>query len=313
MRYRKALVTGGAGFIGSHMVERLLGEGVEVSSVDNLSTGRGANMLSGGVYHDMDLRSDGLAALIVAERPEVVFHMAAQSSVARSMRDPGDDAAVNVGGSINLLEACRLAGVDWLVYSSTGGALYGEPERLPCDEGHPVRPLSPYGASKYAFETYLDCYRQVYGFRSSVLRYGNVYGPRQDPHGEAGVVAIFTLKLLAGERPVIYGDGLQDRDFVYVSDVIDANIAVVEREVEDTFNIGAGAPTNVNAIYERLAHLTGFDGPATYEAARPGDVYKIYLDASKARRVLGWSAKMDLGEGLRRVVEHARTEAAAGA
>ena len=313
MRYRKALVTGGAGFIGSHMVERLLGEGVDVSSVDNLSTGRRANMLSGAVYHDMELRSDGLAALIAAERPEVVFHMAAQSSVARSMRDPGDDAAVNVGGSINLLEACRLGGVDWLAYSSTGGALYGEPERLPCGEDHPVRPLSPYGASKYAVETYLDCYRQVYGFKSSVLRYGNVYGPRQDPHGEAGVVAIFTLKLLAGERPVIFGDGLQERDFVYVSDVIDANFAAVEGEAQDTFNIGAGAPTNVNAIYERLARLTGFGGPANYETARPGDVYKIYLDASKAWRVLGWSAKTDLDEGLRRVVEHARAEAAAGA
>ena len=243
MRYRRALVTGGAGFIGSHMVERLLRDGVDVSSVDNLSTGRKANMLPGAVYHEMDLRSDGLAALIAAERPEVVFHMAAQSSVARSMRDPGEDAAINVGGSINLLEACRLADVDWLVYSSTGGALYGEPERLPCDEDHPVRPLSPYGASKYAFETYLECYRQVYGLKSSVLRYGNVYGPRQDPHGEAGVVAIFTLKLLAGERPVIFGDGLQERDFVYVSDVIEANIAAVEREAQDTFNIGAGAPT----------------------------------------------------------------------
>ena len=258
----------------------------------------------------MDLRSDGLAALVAAERPEVVFHMAAQSSVSRSMRDPAEDAAVNVGGSINLLEACRLAGVDWLVYSSTGGALYGEPERLPCGEDHPVRPLSPYGASKYAFETYLECYRQVYGLKSSVLRYGNVYGPRQDPHGEAGVVAIFTLKLLAGERPVIFGDGLQERDFVYVSDVIEANIAAVEREAQDTFNIGAGAPTNVNAIYERLARLTGFDAPAEYAAARPGDVYKIYLDASKARRLLGWSATTELDEGLRRVVEHARSEAA---
>ena len=310
MRYRKALVTGGAGFIGSHMVERLLGDGVDVSSVDNLSTGRKANMLPGAVYHDIDLRSDGLAALIAAERPEVVFHMAAQSSVARSMRDPGEDAAVNVGGSINLLEACRLAGVDWLVYSSTGGALYGEPERLPCGEDHPVRPLSPYGASKYAFETYLECYRQVYGLNSSVLRYGNVYGPRQDPHGEAGVVAIFTLKLLAGERPVIFGDGLQERDFVYVSDVIEANVAAVEREARDTFNIGAGAPTNVNAIYEHLARLTGFDGPAEYAAARPGDVYKIYLDASKAQRLLDWSAATDLDAGLRRVVEHARSEAA---
>ncbi len=175
----------------------------------------------------------------------------------------------------------------------------------------PPRPTSlPYGASKYAFETYLECYRQVYGLKSSVLRYGNVYGPRQDPHGEAGVVAIFTLKLLAGERPVIFGDGLQERDFVYVSDVIEANIAAVEREAQDTFNIGAGAPTNVNAIYERLARLAGFDGPAEYAAARPGDVYKIYLDASKARRLLGWSAATDLDEGLRRVVEHARSEAA---
>lgn len=308
VRYQKALVTGGAGFIGSHMVERLLQEGLEVISIDNLATGRPTNMFSGAKYHTLDLRSDSLTRLLADENPEVVFHMAAQSSVTRSVRDPREDAEINVVGSTNLLEACRQSGVDWLVYSCTGGALYGNPDQLPCDENHSVRPLSPYGASKFAFEAYLECYRQVFGLKSSTLRYSNVYGPRQDPHGEAGVVAIFTSNLLSGKQATIFGDGLQERDFVYVEDVIDANLAVVDKQVQDTFNIGVGVPTNINTIHETLAQITGAHKPAKRAQARAGETYKIYLDVTKAQQVLGWSPKVSLPVGLNRVVAHARTE-----
>ena len=303
MSYKKALVTGGAGFIGSNLVDRLIEEGLNVAVVDSLSTGRRENVPAKASYHRVDIRSKDLAEVFKRERPEVVFHLAAQASVSRSVREVFLDADVNVIGSINLLEQCQGSGVDRVVYSSTGGALYGEPERLPCDENHSVRPLSPYGASKYAFEAYLHTYRAIHGLRHTILRYGNVYGPRQDPEGEAGVVAIFTGNMLDGGPVSIFGDGLQERDFVYVGDVVEANVLAMRQEADDIFNIGTGGPTNVNEIFAKLKDLTGYEPQANYGPPREGDVYKIYLDVAKAKAGLGWEAKVGLEEGLAETVE----------
>ncbi len=303
---KTALVTGGAGFIGSHLVDRLISLGYRVAVVDDLSTGRLRNLDPAAVLYMADITQPAIHGVFQQERPSLVFHLAAQISVSHSTRDPIRDAECNVLGALRVLEAARACGVGKIIYSSTGGALYGEPEVNPCAETHPVAPLSPYGASKYLFEQYLMLYRRLHGLNYTILRYGNVYGPRQDPHGEAGVVAIFTQAMLEGKETRIFGDGVQDRDFVYVGDVVEANIRAIDRGEGNAFNIGTGKGTTINRVFELLKGLTAYPQSANYGPARPGDVYKISLECSKARRELGWTPQTKLEEGLRHTVEYFR-------
>ncbi|MDO8532437.1 MAG: NAD-dependent epimerase/dehydratase family protein [Dehalococcoidia bacterium] len=304
----KVLVTGGAGFIGSHIVDGFVAAGHDVAVVDDLSAGKREQVNPRARLYQVDIRdSTALAQVFDQERPEYVDHHAAQASVAMSVKDPCRDAAVNILGSIHVFEQARRTGVRKVVYASTGGALYGEPRYMPCDEEHPVHPLSPYGTSKFAAEKYLGLFGQLYGLRFTVLRYANVYGPRQDPFGEAGVVAIFTEKMLRGVQPVIFGTGEQERDFVYVSDIVRANLLALERGDGEAFNIGTEAGVSVNRIFVQLQAATGYGGAPAYDAPRAGDVFRIYLKAGKARAGLGWSPRVGLDEGIRNTVEHFRT------
>jgi UDP-glucose 4-epimerase len=303
---KKALVTGGAGFIGSHIVEGLLGRGLEVVVVDNLSTGRKEQVAVDARLLEMDIRDAGLAKVFAQHRPDVVFHAAAQASVVVSSEDPLVDAESNIMGSLNLLQACREHGIERFIYCSTGGALYGEPERLPCDEQHPIHPTSPYGVSKATVELYLHSFSILCGLNYTVLRYGNVYGPRQDPFGEAGVIAIFSQRMLRGEGVTIFGDGLQERDFVYVSDVVEANLQAIGQDENGVYNIGTGRGANVNGLFERLTRLTDSPLEPHYEPARKGEVYKVYLDVARARAGLEWEAKVGLDEGLALTVDSFR-------
>jgi UDP-glucose 4-epimerase len=303
----KALVTGGAGFIGSNLVDALLERGDEVTVVDDLSTGRRENLdpaLAGGAdLVELDIRdAAGLAALAEERRPEVVFHLAAQIDVRKSVADPAFDAAINVGGTANVLEAVRAAGCRRLVFSSTGGAIYGEGEgqRLPLAEDAPLAPLSPYGQSKFAGEGYLALYERLYGTSGISLRFGNVYGPRQDPLGEAGVIAMFCGRLRAGEPPTVYGDGRQTRDYIYVGDVVAALLAAAESDATGAINVGTGIETDVLELVDRLKALTNAENfdPAM-APPRPGEVQAISIDPSLARERLGWEARTDLDTGLR--------------
>ena len=301
----KVLVTGGAGFIGSHVVDALISAGYEVVVVDDLSTGNLANLNPAATFYQVDIRSPQLAEVFEKERPDYVDHHAAQMDVRRSIADPLFDAEVNVIGSINLIECCRRYGVKRLIYISTGGAVYGEPEYLPCDEAHPVNPICPYGASKHTVEHYLYMYQQNYGLDYIVLRYPNVYGPRQDPHGEAGVVAIFTGQMLAGGQVVINGDGEQQRDFVYVEDCAQANLmAMTSQNANQIYNLGYGRGTTVNEIFTTLKNITGYQPAATHGPAKVGETRQIYLDATKAQKELGWKPTVDLEEGLQRTADY---------
>jgi UDP-glucose 4-epimerase len=304
----KILVTGGAGFIGSNVVDTYLAAGHQVAVVDDLSTGRRANLNPEATFYQVDIRSSELAEVFEAVRPEAINHHAAQMDVRRSVAEPLFDADVNVLGSINLLELARRYGVKRFIYISTGGAVYGEPVYLPCDEDHPVNPICPYGASKHTVEHYLYMYREMYGLEYAVLRYPNVYGPRQDPHGEAGVVAIFTGQMLNGEQVVINGDGEQERDFVYVEDCAKANLLALETEHANTvYNLGFGHGTTVNQIFSTLKPITGYPLDAVHGPAKLGETRRIFLDAGKAERLLGWRASVDLEAGLQKTVEYFRT------
>jgi UDP-glucose 4-epimerase len=300
----KVLVTGGAGFIGSHVVDSFLSAGYDVVVVDDLSTGRRDNLHPEAKFHEIDIRSDDLAAVFEAEKPDYVSHHAAQMEVRRSVSDPLFDASVNVLGTLNLLECVRQNPVKRFVYASTGGAVYGEPIYLPCDETHPVAPLSPYGASKHVVEHYLYMYQANFGIDYTVLRYANVYGPRQNPKGEAGVVAIFTWQMLRGEQAVINGDGEQERDFVFVSDCVRANIRALETGRNGIFNVGTGVGTTINEIHDRVAEATGSEGERVHGPAKEGETRRIFLDARKAERELGWRASVDLAGGLDQTVQY---------
>ena len=301
---RCALVTGGAGFIGSHMVDRLLKEGYRVIIVDDLSSGKLKNVNHRATFHHMSITQPALLEVFNREKPDLVFHMAAQSSVSRSTREPILDSEINVLGTLRLLDAARRVGVEKIIYSCTGGALYGEPITVPCPDDTPVIPISPYGMSKYIAEQYLEFYRRQYLLDYTSLRYGNVYGPRQDPGGEAGVVAIFIEAMLKGSRPVIFGDGGQERDFVAVDDVVEANIAAIKRGNGKAMNIATGELTSVNRIFELLKEITGFRWDSSHAPARAGDVYRISLDCSLAAEELGWTPQTTLVEGLTRTVEY---------
>lgn len=298
------LVTGGAGFIGSHIVDALLARGDPVSVVDNLVTGRREHLNPKATFYDLDIRNPALIDLIAAERFDAVIHHAAQVNVMTSLRDPGLDAEINIIGSVNLIQGCLRGGVGKLVYASSGSAGCGEPLYLPVDERHPAVPLSPYGVSKHTVEHYLYLYGASQGLRWTTLRYANVYGPWQDPYGEGGVVAIFTRKMLDGVCPTIYGDGEQTRDFVYVTDVVETNLLALERGEGHALNVGSGVETTVNEIFARLKVLTGFAGEPIYAEARPGEVRRTCLAVGGAAAALGWRPKVSLAEGLALTVKH---------
>lgn len=300
----KILVTGGAGFIGSHVVELLIGAGHDVAIVDDLSTGRQSNLNPKARFYQVDIRSPQMREVFEQERPEVVDHHAAQMDVRKSVEDPLFDADVNINGSIKLAQLAMEFGTRKFIHISSGGAVYGEPVYLPCDEDHPVRPLCPYGASKYTFEMYLFMFKELYGLDYSVIRYPNVYGPRQDPNGEAGVVAIFIGQMLAGKPVTINGTGEQVRDFVYVGDCAKANLATLEKGSGRTYNLGYGIGTNINQIFDGLKAITGYPQEAHHGLAKVGETFRIYLDASRAKAELGWEPTVDLQEGLRRTVEY---------
>ena len=303
---KTALVTGGAGFIGSHLVDRLLELEYRVVVIDDLTGGKLKNLNPAASFHHSDITQPSVSDVFQREQPDLVFHMAAQTSVSHSTRDPVKDSETNVTGTLRMLEAARRHGVDKFIYSSTGGALYGDPQVDPCPDDHPVLPLSPYGMSKYLGEQYLEFYRRLYRLNSTTLRYGNVYGPRQDPHGEAGVIAIFTQAMLEGKQPEIFGDGNQERDFVYVEDVVEANILAIDGGNGMAMNIGTGQKTSINRIFELLKSIIGYRWDPLHGPARLGDVYQISLGSSMAERELGWSARVDLDDGLSRTVDYFR-------
>lgn len=303
----KVLVTGGAGFIGSHVVDLCIQNGYEVIIVDDLSTGRESNLNPAAKLYRMDIRDPKLKEVFEQEKPDYVDHHAAQMDVRRSVAEPLFDADVNILGSINLIECAKQYSVKRFVYISTGGAVYGEPEYLPCDEAHPINPICQYGASKHTVEHYLYMYKVNYGLDYSVLRYPNVYGPRQDPHGEAGVVAIFTGQMLRDNQVVINGDGEQERDFVYVGDCARANLMAIQASQGlGIINLGSGRGTTVNEIFEELRDITGYSIEARHGPAKIGETRKIYLDASKAQSELNWVPTVDLANGLQRTVEYFR-------
>lgn len=303
----KCLVTGGAGFIGSNLVDALLARGDEVTVVDDLSTGRRVNLdgalAAGAELVELDIRdAAALAALTAEGQPETVFHLAAQIDVRKSLEDPAFDAAINVGGTANVLDAARAAGTGRIVFVSTGGAIYGEGEgqQLPLDEATAIAPLSAYGQSKYAAEGYLALYERLYGVSGMALRLGNVYGPRQDPLGEAGVIAIFCGLLRAGERPTVFGDGTQTRDYIYVGDVVAAAIAAADSAATGAVNIGTGREASVLELARMLGRLGGADGfEPEFAPPRAGEVQRISLDASRAEAELGWRPTTSLEDGLR--------------
>jgi UDP-glucose 4-epimerase len=307
----RTLVTGGAGFIGSNLVDKLLARGDEVTVIDDLSTGRRENLdpalAAGAELIEGDIRDAGaVAAAYERAAPEAVFHLAAQIDVRKSVADPAFDASINVGGTATLLEAAREAGLPRFVLISTGGAIYGEGEgrELPLPEDTEVAPLSPYGLSKFAAEGYLALYGRLYGLPGISLRLGNVYGPRQDPLGEAGVIAIFCGRLRGGEPPIVFGDGRQTRDYIYVGDVVSAAQAAAESEASGSFNVGTGIETTVLELVESLGGLGGAESfEPEFAPARPGEVQRISIDPSRAAEALGWRPQTGLDEGLALTLE----------
>ena len=302
----KVLVTGGAGFIGSHVSDQLIAAGHQVVIVDNLSTGRVSNLNPRAVFYEMDIRSPELRKVFEQERPEVISHHAAQMDVRRSVADPIFDAEVNILGSIKLAQLAIEFGVRKFIHISSGGAAYGEPVYMPCDENHPVQPLSPYGASKYTFELYLYIFKETAGLDYTVLRYPNVYGPRQDPHGEAGVVAIFIGQMLHGRPVTIFGTGEQVRDFVYVADCARANLLALEKGGGRVYNLASGVGISINQVFEALKAITGYPEAARYAPAKSGETFRIFLDAARAQQELGWQQTLDLTAGLQQTVEYFR-------
>jgi UDP-glucose 4-epimerase len=303
-------VSGGAGFIGSHVVDAYIAAGHEVGVLDNFSTGRAENVNRAAAVHSVDLRDQAEVEKAVASfRPEVVNHHAAQSEVPKSVADPGFDAQVNIVGGVNLLKASADHKVRKVIFSSTGGALYGEPDVVPAGEDHPVRPLSPYGTSKFAFEQYLGTFRRTFGLDYTVLRYANIYGPRQDFYAEEGrVIAIFASRMLEGRPLTIDGSGDQSRDMLHVGDVATANLAALEKGSGGTFHVSTGIAVTINDLFRKLAVLTDYRLEPTHGPSRKGDVYRIALDNERARQNLGWEPKVNLEEGLSLTVDYFREQ-----
>jgi len=309
----KILVTGGAGFIASHLTDAFVAAGHQVAIIDDLSSGKRENLNPKATFYQLDVQDPGVAAVFQRERPEVLCHHAAQMDVRRSVADPVFDARVNLLGLLNLMEHGRQHGLKRVLFSSTGGAIYGEQETFPAAETHKLEPLSPYGVAKLASERYLFFYSTTYGISYAALRYANVYGPRQNPHGEAGVVAIFTEKLLRGERPIINGDGTQTRDYVYVGDLVRANLAALQSDFTGALNLGTGIETDVNVLFRHLRTLCGSDAPEQHGPAKPGEQRRSVIDAGVAQRVLGWRPQVSLEDGLRETVGFFRAKLQASA
>jgi UDP-glucose 4-epimerase len=302
----RVVVTGGAGFIGSHVTERLLGAGHDVFVVDDLSTGHRSNVADAATFYETDIRDDRLATIFADVQPEAVCHLAAQMSVRISIDEPRRDAAINVEGTINLLEAAIATSRPKIIYASTGGAIYGEPQYLPCDEQHPIVPMSHYGISKHTVEHYLELYASLYDLDYTALRLPNVYGPRQDPNGEAGVVSIFAGLMLAGSPISIFGDGRQERDFVFVSDVARAFEAALTQGPRMSINLGSGRGTSVLEIRDELETLLGRRAETIFQPARAGEVYRIFLTGERANANLDWRPEMTLASGLSQTLEWVR-------
>lgn len=302
----KILVTGGAGFIGSHLVDRLIQEGNEVIVVDNLSTGKRKNVNKKAQFYKMDIQSKRIERVFRNERPLIVVHLAAQMSVRHSTDDPGFDAQVNILGTINVLEHAVKQGVRKVTFASSGGVVYGEQEIFPAAESHRTEPLSPYGISKLAGEKYLAYYANATGLRYVALRFANVYGPRQDSEGEAGVVAIFSKQMLDGGQPIVNGTGKQTRDFIYVDDVVEAILVTLGEDVQGIFNVGTGQETTINECYGIIKSLAKCQCKELYGAAKKGEQFRSVLDVTKLREVFGWDPQVTLQEGLTRTVDFFR-------
>lgn len=312
----RTLVTGGAGFIGSHLVDRLVADGHEVWVVDDLSTGRrdnlaGAEATGGCRFLELDITQPGLISVVAEARPEVVFHLAAQMDVRKSVADPLHDTRVNVLGTVNVLTAAVEAGVRKVVFASSGGTVYGEPETLPVREDAPLRPTSPYGAAKVAGETYLAAFGRLHGLAGTSLRLGNVYGPRQDPHGEAGVVAIFGRALLDDRQTRIFGDGTSTRDYVHVNDVVDAFVVCMDERTDgQVFNVGTGRPTSVRDLHRLIAKAAGAADSPEHREARRGELQHIALNSGRLAAAAGWTPQRALPPGLAATVVAIRVDAA---
>jgi UDP-glucose 4-epimerase len=299
----KVLVTGGAGFIGSHIVDALIAQGREVVVVDDLSHGAVANINPKAKFYKMDICDPELDELFSEEKPQIVNHHAARTSVTHSISNPSDDAKVNILGALNLLQNCAKWGTKKIIYASSGGAIYGEPVYLPCDESHPIAPLSPYGVSKYAVELYIRSYLNNFGVKYSILRYANVYGPRQISTGEAAVVAKFSHQMIKGGDISINGDGEQARDFVYVGDIVRANLLAMDITKNDAYNLGTGKTVSVNQIFRLLKSMIGYGRDPHYLPAIKGEIFKTSLTAIKAQRELGWLAQTNFAAGLKTTVD----------
>jgi UDP-glucose 4-epimerase len=297
------LITGGAGFIGSHVVDSYINAGHRVIIIDNLVTGRKENLHPDADFIQTDIRDESLATLFREKKFDVVNHHAAQMDVRKSVDDPKFDASVNILGTLNLLEQARATGVKKFIFASTGGAIYGEQEYFPADEQHPTRPLSPYGVTKLAVEKYLYYYHEIFGLDYAILRYANVYGQRQNPHGEAGVIAIFTDKLLGGGQPVINGDGTQTRDYVFINDVVIANLLALSWDGPRIYNIGTGIESSVNDIFLLLREATGSTAQNIYGPAKKGEQQRSVISSALLARDTGWKPDRPLKEGLRHTVE----------
>ena len=305
----RILVTGGAGFIGSHVVDAYIQLGHSVSIVDNLSTGRRANINPKATFYEVDIRDAAIVERVFREQPfDLVNHHAAQMDVRRSVENPAFDASVNIVGVLNLLECCVKTGVRRFIFASTGGAIYGEQDYFPADEKHPTRPISPYGVAKLATENYLYYYNAVHDLNYVSLRYANVYGPRQNPEGEAGVVAIFTSKMLNGNQPVVNGDGKQTRDYVYVGDVVGANVRALDFQRCGILNIGTGRETDVNTLFEQIRKGSGSNCERRHGPARKGEQQRSVLNNARSAEELGWRPTVELEDGLKQTVQHFRDE-----
>jgi len=304
----KVLVTGGAGFIGSHLVDALFERGDEVIVIDNLLTGRRENVNPQIKLYELSIGDPGLVEIFEQEKPDIVSHQAAQIDLRRSVNEPLFDAQENILGSLNVIVNSVRSGVGKFIYASSGGAIYGEPQYLPVDENHPINPVSQYGVSKHTVEHYLHLYALQQGLNYIALRYPNVYGARQNPFGEAGVVAIFAHQMLGGEQPTIFGPGNKTRDYTHVSDVVAANLLAIERGRNVICNIGTGVETSDQDIFDAVADALGYRSPPLYTSVRPGEIQRISLDWSKAERELGWRPKLILKEGIAKTVAYFRAQ-----
>jgi len=302
----KILVTGGAGFIGSNLVDALIGLSHDVVVVDNLSSGLRKNLNPRAKFYEIDICDKKLSEVFEREKPEVVNHHAAQIDVRKSGEDPIADAEANIVGSLNVITNCLRFGVKRIIYASSGGAVYGDVQYLPADESHPINPISQYGVSKHTVEHYLHLYSVTLGLQYVILRYSNVYGPRQNPYGEAGVVAIFAIQMLTGKQPTIFGPGDKTRDYTHVSDIVKANLVALDKGKNAIYNIGTGVETSDQEIFDTLAGVLVYKGLPIYAPVRKGEVYRIALDCTKARKELGWSPELSLKEGIAKTADYYR-------